>query len=133
MANLDPLIIGTAEECWPWGGAKNNQGYGTVSEAGRPTGVHRLVYEIAVGPIPEGHYIDHLCENKACANPSHMEPVLPSVNILRGSLHNAKKTHCPKGHPYDLVHTWRSKERGRVFARRCSICRKEQERKRWSK
>ena len=68
--------------------------------------VHRAAYELARGPIPEGLQIDHLCRVRACINPSHMEPVTQRTNILRGeaiSAKNAKKTTCPRGHPYDMV------------------------------
>jgi hypothetical protein len=103
------------KECWPWLAGKNRWGYGHLhvgSKADfshRLVSAHRLVYELVVGPIPEGLTIDHLCRNRACVNPAHLEPVTNRINILRGigaaALH-AKKTHCPQGHPYDEENTY---------------------------
>ena len=65
--------------------------------------VHRVAYEAAVGPIPEGLQLDHLCRNTLCTNPAHLEPVTCRENLLRGNTlqaANAAKTHCPYGHPY---------------------------------
>jgi hypothetical protein len=66
--------------------------------------IHRASYEIFKGPIPEGLQIDHLCMVRSCVNPDHLEAVTHKVNTLRGnsiSAINARKTHCPKGHPYE--------------------------------
>ena len=72
--------------CWLWLGAKNRDGYGLT----RPTGdklrmAHRVVYELIVGPIPEGMELDHLCYVRPCVNPEHMEPVTQLVNLHRRS------------------------------------------------
>lgn len=109
-------------ECWPWLAYVAPTGYGQVKIGGRQFGAHRVAYELAVGPIPDGLQIDHLCRNRACVNPSHMEAVTQQVNLARGDagLHNAIKTHCPAGHPYDDENTVIVAD-GR---RRCRACRR---------
>jgi len=102
-------------DCWEWIGVKTRDGYGKVTRRPRTWMVHRYVYETLVGPIPAGLTIDHLCRNRACINPAHLEPVTRKVNSERGS--EAQRTHCPQGHPYDEANTYRS-PRGR-FCRAC--------------
>lgn len=124
--------------CWLWTGSLNNRGYGQVAGPdGRLLLAHRAVYELFVGPIPEGLTIDHLCRVRACCNPAHLEPVTHAENVLRGlspSAVHASATHCPQGHPYDDENThlsregWRScKECNRSRARR-NYARKKAER-----
>ena len=62
----------------------NQYGYGRAHHKGRTVTVHRAVYEELVGPIPEGLQLDHLCRNRACYNPAHLEPVTQTENIRRG-------------------------------------------------
>ena len=63
------------ESCWLWIGAKKATGYGNLHWGGQTRLAHRVSYEIAVGPIPDGMTIDHLCGNTSCVNPAHMEVV----------------------------------------------------------
>lgn len=79
LSRNDRLLIG-GRECWPWRGAIQSKGYGMVGHRL----VHRVVYELVHGPIPAGLTIDHLCRNRACANPSHLEAVTMKVNYDRG-------------------------------------------------
>ncbi len=91
--------------CWEWTGTKYTQGYGSFIVDGRRCPAHRVAYETLVGPIPEGLECDHLCRNRPCVNPAHIEPVTSSVNTLRGDHAQRRKTHCPQGHPYDEENT----------------------------
>ena len=127
--------------CWLWTGLLDKDGYGrhyvgvSRATAGEKT-AHRFAYELLVGPVPDGLELDHLCRIRNCVNPRHLEPVTTRVNQLRGfglSGHNARKTHCPNGHPYDEANTIWS-ENG--THRTCRICRRETWRrynkKRWA-
>jgi hypothetical protein len=76
VAELEPF-------CWTWTGAVQSRGYGSVGYQRRIWSTHRLSYELLVGPIPDGLTIDHLCLNKRCCNPSHLEPVTNLENIRR--------------------------------------------------
>jgi hypothetical protein len=92
-----------SDGCWEWRGGRHTAGYGVLRWQGKTGYAHRISYEMTVGPIPEGLQIDHLCRNRLCVNPSHLEAVTRRVNILRGtgfSARHAAKTHCPQGHPY---------------------------------
>lgn len=110
--------------CWLWLRYRMKNGYGLFRKTTQATDSqflsHRVAYELSVGPIPDGLIIDHLCRNRACVNPSHLEPVTHRVNNLRGETIAAKfagTTHCPAGHPYDEANTYRD---GR--GRRCREC-----------
>lgn len=120
---LDKFTVG--DGCWEWTGAKA-KGYGYFRAVdGRTSRACRVIYELFVGPIPEGLTIDHLCRNKACVRLSHLEAVTMQTNLLRAdgvSGRASRKTHCPQGHPYAAFVP------GGV--RYCSICKREQERSR---
>lgn len=92
--------------CWIWPGALNRAGYGSVTtrfdnERGYLTRIaHRVAYEIIVGPVPAGAELDHLCRQRACVNPKHLEPVSHRENVRRGTNPSSAKTHCKWGHAF---------------------------------
>lgn len=97
---MKPIVSVDASGCWPWPGSHDHRGYGRVSLGRfRKVMAHRLAYELAVGPIPDGMELDHLCRNKRCVNPAHLEPVTHIENVRRSAAaENAAKTHCVRGH-----------------------------------
>lgn len=135
-------------ECWLWTGSHKGTGYGYIRDVGRKTvPAHRISYLINVGPIPDGLHIDHLCRVRHCVNPTHLEPVTCKENVVRGHVARGTKrepkpgtetglpahgerTHCPQGHPYDLVNTYWNRRRSDGRLRRsCRICAAEASRR----
>jgi hypothetical protein len=108
----------TRNECWEWKTGKKGDGYGQFYVHSIPVAAHRYSYELHYGVIPAGLEIDHLCRNRSCVNPYHLEAVTKRVNILRGvgrAALNARRKTCTAGHPFDKI-----QPDGR---RKCSICR----------
>jgi len=109
--------------CWEWTGTHLPTGYGTFGKAY----THRLAYELEVGSIPEGYDIDHLCRNRGCCNPAHLEAVTHYENTRRAW---ALMTHCRRGHPFDEENThWEVNRLGNL-ARRCRACSRDRARER---
>jgi hypothetical protein len=110
----------TPEGCWSWTGARD-YGYGRFHWQGKLTRAHRHAYIMLVGPIPAELVPDHLCRNKACVNPAHLELVTPRQNVMRAptiTAANAWKTECHAGHPFDDENTIIS-NRGKRICREC--------------
>lgn len=117
--------------CWLWTDAPNQgTGYGRLNIGqGRTRLAHRIAYELLVGPVPVGLTIDHLCRNRLCVNPAHLEPVTRGENVLRGvskAGRSARPTHCPRGHAYDDANTYRTP----VGGRQCRACKRLRDAKR---
>lgn len=105
--------------CWMWKGVLVG-GYAQMYIYQRKVYGYRWTYILFKGAIPDGLQLDHLCRNRSCVNPDHLELVTQRENILRGiapTAINARKTHCPKGHPYNEKNTyvWNN-------GRKCRIC-----------
>ncbi len=114
--------------CWPWTASCQIAGYGqfyleTRHRKKHLVRAHRWAYEDLRGAIPGGLTIDHLCRNRQCVNPHHMEIVSMGVNVLRGNgppAINARKEHCPQGHPY-AGDNLRVKPNGWRYCRKCQL------------
>lgn len=134
--------VGDPEDCWEWQGPISSPGYAVLNLGKRhvPEGVrpwvyaHRYSWEFYMGPIPEGLQVDHVCFNKRCVNPNHLDPVTPRENTRRAKhlalatqaqnfAHLAFRTHCPNGHELTVENTW---YRGDSKTKRCRTCKREQ-------
>jgi len=116
LERILPRVCVKPSGCWEWTGGVNHRGYGIVKIGGKSYRVHRLFYELTVGPIGEGYELDHTCRNHRCINPDHLEQVTHTENMRRG--YYALKECCPKGHPYNEENTYVRPD-GR---RKCRLC-----------
>lgn len=97
------IEIDVLSGCWIWIRGISKDGYAKIYHNGKDTYGHRVSYEHWNGKIPDKLQIDHLCRNRKCVNPKHLEVVSTQENSLRGLspwVLNSRKTHCPQGHPY---------------------------------
>jgi len=105
--------------CWEWTASKDASGYGRFDKSLR---AHRVAYELKAGPIPDGLDLDHLCRNRACVRPDHLEPVTRSENLRRSPLMgvgHTSMTHCKRGHEFSDENTYHSS----AGKRHCRTCR----------
>lgn len=130
---LDKFVI-EPNGCWIWTASVDTKGYGQINRGGRGSGnvrSHRAMYEAVRGPCPEGLVADHLCRNRRCINPDHLEFVSNRENILRGTGFSARhvvKTHCPRGHEYTPENTYTYKT-----MRQCRECGRQRDRERYAR
>lgn len=124
--------------CWEWTGGVTGAGYGNICKRinGKKVNllVHRVSYIALKGPIPTNLVIDHLCSNRVCVNPKHLEAVTLGVNTLRSENNiptiNKNKKYCVNGHPFDSSNTYvRKVNYGCGIQRGCKICRRNATRK----
>jgi hypothetical protein len=126
MASKDKLTlflqkVQKTDTCWIWIAAKDKAGYGKFRLTENNTTAHRAAYILFKGLLAKGLVIDHLCRNKSCVNPEHLEAVPQLTNLERGinvpSMIHKVKTHCPKGHEYSGDNLKLHKS-----GRHCKIC-----------
>lgn len=121
----EKIEVGSHWECWPRTGAHDSKGYGLLKVQGAQQRAHRLVWEYTYGPIPDGLWVLHRCDNPPCCNPDHLflgtnqDNQRDSVNKGRNA--NMKKVHCPQGHLYDEANTYIRFD----GKRDCRACRRE--------
>ncbi len=125
---LEKVRVNPETGCWDWQGARSTRvngetTYGNLKLNGRTVSAHQFAYETLIGPVPIGYELDHLCQNKGCANPVHQEPVTHAENVRRGAraAYFRNKTHCPAGHPYNGANLYIDP----TGSRRCRACRRE--------
>jgi hypothetical protein len=118
LARLMAKTEVTKDGCWEWTGARER--YGFFQLRNKTALAHRVSWSLWFGEIPEGCTLDHLCRNKLCVNPAHLEPVSHKTNIHRSeglAAKNRLKSHCPLGHPYSKRNTYIHNGK-----RHCVIC-----------
>lgn len=128
------LVSGLIGPCHEWTRSKNN-GYGHMNFNGRTVKVHRYVWELVNGPIPDGLVIDHQCRNRACCNVDHLRVVTRKVNVTENVVGiswqlMSEKTHCKHGHPFDEENTRITTDGSRVCRECCRIDSRKRNRKR---
>lgn len=84
MAVKEPkYLVNPKTGCWEWQLSQTTKGYGKLRHEGRTRQAHIVYFELECGAVPKGRVLDHLCKNKVCVNPAHLEPVLHQVNVQR--------------------------------------------------
>lgn len=129
---LDNICV-DSNGCWIWTASRFSTGYGSYQNIHNypQKTAHQFSYKYFKGELESGKEIDHLCHNRPCANPDHLEQVTHRVNSQRGEkgnrayngLYESLKTHCPKGHEYNKENTY--VYRGSRFCRICDRERKK--------
>lgn len=120
--------------CWLWTKSLTKAGYGRLWDpiTKRLVYAHRRAYEVVHGPAPDGTEIDHLCRNRACYNPDHLEAVTHATNMQRGG--PASRTHCLHGHEYTPENTkYYATSKSAYRARFCRTCEQNRNRSRYTR
>jgi HNH endonuclease len=109
--------------CWICVAGKNAYGYGVMHANGRTIQAHILSWTLKYGPVPKGMELHHMCENKLCCNPKHLEPITRAAHLMRSrrslAFINKHKTHCKHAHEFTPENTLLSHD-GKQ--RRCKAC-----------
>lgn len=121
------LSIVDHRNCHLWVGGRTEKGYGMIQVWVAPhktknVCAHRLAWELASGPIPQGLTIDHLCRVTSCVNPEHMEVVTLAENLRRGIRTKPRITHCLHGHEFTTANTYAYRTSSGYVARACRRC-----------
>jgi hypothetical protein len=117
-------------DCIRWTGVRGAKGYGHIGVDGKTRIVHRVAYELLVGPIPDGLEIDHRCRVRDCINVAHLEPVSHVENVRR---RRDNPDHCAQGHPFTEENTYWARWRARPNPiRKCKRCRHMYKARRWA-
>lgn len=114
--------------CWIMLTSLDSDGYHIGSYRGKAVRTHKKIYVLTKVDIPKGMVTDHLCRNRACCNPDHLEIVTTQENIRRGISSNRDKTHCPQGHQFTPENTYIEKNNNH---RHCKICRTAVSKRQW--
>lgn len=122
----EKYVVNADTGCWQWTASTSNKRdkwvYGLISVRGALQMAHRVMYELARGPVPDGLELDHVCRNTRCINPDHLEAVTHKENIARSANFQASKTECVNGHALSGENLY-VKPNG---CRECRTCRKDQ-------
>lgn len=122
MERFAAKVVVAASGCWEWTASHSTSGYARLAVGKKIERASRVSYELFVGRIPDGLQIDHLCRNRGCVNPAHLEPVTGTENIHRSPLNPIHRSHCPAGHPYAGANLIVQRKRGRTWQRFCREC-----------
>lgn len=127
----------TEKGCFEFQGGRNGKGYSQVSVKNKRWMLHRFIYAMTKGAIPDGHQVLHDCDNPPCCNPAHLrtgtmaDNAVDSVDKVRHF--HASQTHCKHGHEFTDENTYIAKVPGRpgMVRRQCKECQRTMQRKRW--